>query len=77
MCGCALATGPDESNYTRLYCPECGWNWYDPPVPVTLVLVTTDEGTVYTRRSRSSGPLVGRLRLHPRGERARTLPCAR
>jgi NADH pyrophosphatase NudC (nudix superfamily) len=72
MCGCALATGPDESNYTRLYCPECGWNWYDPPVPVTLVLVTTDEGHVVYTRKKSFEP--GRWSVVsgfiPRGERA-------
>ncbi len=72
MCGCALADGPDTSGYLRLYCPECGWNWYDPPVPVTLVLVTTEDGNVVYTRKRTFE--LGRWSVVsgfiPRGERA-------
>ena len=72
MCGCALADGPDTSGYHRLYCPECGWNWYDPPVPVTLVLVTTEDGNVVYTRKRTFEP--GRWSVvsgfTPKGERA-------
>ena len=72
MCGCALADGPDTSGYHRLYCPECGWNWYDPPVPVTLVLVTTEDGNVVYTRKRTFEP--GRWSVVsgfiPKGERA-------
>ena len=71
-CGAALARGPDTSGYVRKYCAACGWSWYDPPTPVTLVLVTTDEGdVVYCRKQ--SFPL-GRWSVVsgfiPRGERA-------
>ncbi|MFN8558182.1 MAG: NUDIX domain-containing protein [Dehalococcoidia bacterium] len=43
-----------------------------PTPPVTLVLVTTDDGRVVYCRKRSfrARPLVGRIRLHPRGEPA-------
>ena len=72
MCGCGLADGPDTSGYERRYCPECGWNWYDPPVPVTLVLVTTDDGNVVYTRKRTFEP--GRWSVVsgfiPKGERA-------
>ena len=72
MCGCALVSGPDESAYVRLYCPECNWSWYDPPVPVTLVLVSTEEGHVVYTRKRTFEP--GRWSVVsgfiPRGERA-------
>src|SRR5262245_11795316 len=72
MCGCQLEAGPDENSYVRLYCPECGWSWYDPPVPITLVLVTNDEGHVVYTRKKSFEP--GRWSVVsgfiPRGERA-------
>ena len=72
MCGCALVAAPDESGHARLSCPECGWSWYDPPVPVTLVLVTTDEGNVVYTRKKTFEP--GRWSVVsgfiPRGERA-------
>lgn len=72
MCGCALAAGGDEHSHPRLHCPECGWSWYDPPVPVTLVLVTTDDGSVVYTRKRAFEP--GRWSVVsgfiPRGERA-------
>jgi argininosuccinate lyase len=72
MCGAALAGGPDESGDEHRYCPECGWKWYDPPVPVTLVLVTTDDGQVVYVRKKAFEP--GRWSVVsgfiPRGERA-------
>ena len=72
MCGCGLADGPDTTGYQRRYCPECGRNWYDPPVPVTLVLVTTDDGNVVYTRKRTFEP--GRWSVVsgfiPKGERA-------
>lgn len=72
MCGYALTQRPDESNYVRLTCTECHWSWYDPPTPVTLVLVTTDDGQVVYTRKRTFEP--GRWSVVsgfiPRGERA-------
>jgi NAD+ diphosphatase len=51
-CGVALRDDLDGSSHGRLKCPACGWTWYNPPVPVTLVLVTTDDGRmVYTRKN--------------------------
>jgi NADH pyrophosphatase NudC (nudix superfamily) len=72
MCGCPLADGPDGSGHPHRYCPACGWKWYDPPVPVTLVLVTTDDGRVVYTRKKAFEP--GRWSVVsgfiPRGERA-------
>jgi 8-oxo-dGTP diphosphatase len=73
-CGTEMAHGPDESGYMRRYCPACGWSWYDPPTPVTLVLVTTDTGEVVYCRKKSFPP--GRWSVVsgfiPRGETAET-----
>lgn len=72
MCGCALISRADESVSIRLHCPECDWAWYNPPVPVTLVLVTNDAGEVLYTRKRSFAP--GRWSVVsgfiPSGERA-------
>jgi NAD+ diphosphatase len=72
MCGCPLADGPDDSGHQHRHCPACGWKWYDPPVPVTLVLVTTDDGQVVYTRKKTFEP--GRWSVVsgfiPRGERA-------
>ncbi|HLZ70271.1 MAG TPA: NUDIX domain-containing protein [Dehalococcoidia bacterium] len=71
-CGTALGFGPDESGYDRQFCTACGWTWYDPPTPVTLVLVTLDDGRVVYTRKNSFEP--GRWSVVsgfiPRGERA-------
>jgi NADH pyrophosphatase NudC (nudix superfamily) len=71
-CGVAMSEGPDPSGHVRRYCPGCGWSWYDPPTPVTLVLVTTDAGEVVYCRKNSFPP--GRWSVVsgfiPRGERA-------
>jgi NADH pyrophosphatase NudC (nudix superfamily) len=71
-CGDPLQDGPDASGQMRRYCPACGWSWYDPPTPVTLVLVTTDDGNVVYCRKHSFPP--GRWSVVsgfiPRGERA-------
>ena len=71
-CGTALREGPDDSGHVRRYCPACNWSWYDPPTPVTLVLVTTDDGRVVYCRKNSLPP--GRWSVVsgfiPRGERA-------
>jgi NADH pyrophosphatase NudC (nudix superfamily) len=56
MCGCALAGGADGIAHARLRCPDCGWTWYNPPVPVTLVLVTTEDGRVVYTRKRAFEP---------------------
>lgn len=72
MCGYVLVRDSDEHEHPRLRCPDCGWSWYDPPVPVTLILVTTDEGHVVYTRKRTFEP--GRWSVVsgfiPRGERA-------
>lgn len=50
-CGFALEPVPEGGGHARARCPACGRRWYESPVPVTLVLVTTDEGNVvYTRK---------------------------
>lgn len=71
-CGTALQELPDESGHVHHQCPDCGWRWYNPPTPVTLVLVTTDEGKVVYCRKKSFEP--GRWSVVsgfiPRGERA-------
>jgi 8-oxo-dGTP diphosphatase len=71
-CGAGMEHGPDDSGYHRGYCPACGWSWYDPPVPITLVLVTTDSGEVVYCRKNSFPP--GRWSVVsgfiPRGEQA-------
>jgi NAD+ diphosphatase len=51
-CGTLLVARSGEGGHALASCPACGWRWYNPPVPVTLVLVTTDEGNVvYTRKN--------------------------
>jgi NADH pyrophosphatase NudC (nudix superfamily) len=71
-CGTATAFGRDEHECDRYYCPACGWTWYSPPTPVTLVLVTTDDGNVVYARKKTFEP--GRWSVVsgfiPRGERA-------
>lgn len=71
-CGHRLQTGPDASGYQRQFCPECGWDWYDPPTPVTLVLVTTPDGQVVYTRKNSFPPGIWSVvsGFIPRGERA-------
>lgn len=56
MCGDALTGGGSEIGHQRQRCQACGWAWYNPPVPVTLVLVTTDDGQVVYTRKRSFEP---------------------
>lgn len=71
-CGTGMRDGPDESGYPHRFCPDCGWRWYDPPTPVTLVLVTMPDGRVVYTRKNSFEP--GRWSVVsgfiPRGERA-------
>lgn len=71
-CGRELVAGPDHSGEHHQSCPTCGWTWYNPPVPVTLVVVTTDDGRVVYCRKNSFEP--GRWSVVsgfiPRGERA-------
>lgn len=51
-CGQILEAGPDSSGHPHQFCPACSWTWYDPPVPITLVLVVTDDGqVVYVRKN--------------------------
>lgn len=48
-CGSALEVVTGSLAWKR--CPDCGWSWHDSPVPVVLVLLTTDDGrVVYTRK---------------------------
>lgn len=72
QCGTALQEGPDQSGHRHRFCPACAWRWYDPPTPVTLVLVTNDDGNVVYCRKASFVP--GRWSVVsgfiPRGERA-------
>lgn len=71
-CGAALIDDRDQHQYPCQRCPACGWTWYNPPVPVTLVLVTMPDGRVVYTRKRSFEP--GRWSVVsgfiPRGERA-------
>lgn len=71
-CGTALQEGPDAEGYAHLFCNSCGWTWYNPPTPVTLVLVTMPDGQVVYTRKHSFEP--GRWSVVsgfiPRGERA-------
>jgi 8-oxo-dGTP diphosphatase len=71
-CGTAMEDGPDTSGHVRRFCPSCAWSWYDPPTPVTLVLVTMPNGDVVYCRKNSFAP--GRWSVVsgfiPRGERA-------
>lgn len=51
QCGHTLTACEDESGEEHLRCDRCGWVWYDPPVPVVLVVVMRDDGQiVYTRK---------------------------
>ena len=72
QCGQALVNRADESGHHHRSCPACGWRWYDPPTPVTLVLVTTEDGNVVYCRKRRFAP--GRWSVVsgfiPRGESA-------
>lgn len=72
QCGAELHEGPDKSGHQRRSCPACNWAWYDPPTPVTLVLVTTTDGNVVYCRKNSFEP--GRWSVVsgfiPKGERA-------
>ncbi len=71
-CGTALEQRPDDTGHSHRRCPACQWTWYDPPVPVTLVLVTTADRQVVYCRKRSFAP--GRWSVVsgfiPRGEPA-------
>ncbi len=52
QCGTRLCDGSDESGHRHAFCPACSWRWYDPPTPVTLVVVTTpDRNVVYCRKN--------------------------
>lgn len=71
-CGTQLVTDTDESGHARQICGSCGWNWYDPPTPITLVVVTTEDGQVVYTRKNSFPPglwsvVAGYI---PKGERA-------
>jgi NAD+ diphosphatase len=72
MCGDVLTHEHDDFDHPRHRCPSCHWTWYDPPTPVTLVLVTTDDGRVVYVRKKAFEP--GRWSVVsgfiPRGERA-------
>jgi NADH pyrophosphatase NudC (nudix superfamily) len=71
-CGTPTEFGPDPQGAHRHHCAACGWAWYNPPTPVTLVLVTTADGQVVYTRKKSFEP--GRWSVVsgfiPRGERA-------
>jgi NAD+ diphosphatase len=71
-CGTALEARVDHSEHPCQRCPDCGWSWYDPPTPVTLVLVTMPDGRVVYTRKKTFEP--GRWSVVsgfiPRGERA-------
>src|SRR5262245_42013058 len=71
-CGAETRFGPDEHGSERFHCTACGWAYYNPPTPVTLVLVTTTDGLVVYTRKRSFEP--GRWSVVsgfiPKGERA-------
>jgi NADH pyrophosphatase NudC (nudix superfamily) len=71
-CGYGLEEGPDHSGHPHRYCTSCGWTWYDPPVPITLVMVTMPNGDVVYCRKNSFPP--GRWSVVsgfvPRGESA-------
>lgn len=50
MCGEQLVDHFQSS--TKKICPKCAWKWYDYPVPVVVVLVTTEDGNmVYVRKN--------------------------
>lgn len=50
-CGHVLEASLDTSGHPHQFCPSCGWVWYDPPTPITLVLVVTADGqVVYVRK---------------------------
>ncbi len=72
QCGTALEQRPDATGHPHRRCPSCQWTWYDPPTPVTLVLVTTPERQVVYCRKHSFAP--GRWSVVsgfiPRGEPA-------
>lgn len=72
QCGQVLHTNHDESGHLHLACPGCQWTWYDPPTPVTLVLVTTADGqVVYTRKNSFPSGLWSVVSgFIPKGERA-------
>src|SRR5205085_8532827 len=72
QCGTEMNDGPDTSGYVRRFCPSCAWAWYDPPTPVTLVLVTTADGNVVYCRKHVFPPGVWSVvsGFIPRGERA-------
>ena len=72
QCGTEMHEGPDTSGHVRRYCPACAWAWYDPPTPVTLVLVTTAGGNVVYCRKNSFPAGVWSVvsGFIPRGERA-------
>jgi NAD+ diphosphatase len=71
-CGQPTRQRTDESGTTHNRCTACGWRWYNPPVPIVLVLCTTDDGQVVYTRKKSFEP--GRWSVVsgfvPRGEAA-------
>jgi NAD+ diphosphatase len=71
-CGTATSVTADEHGAQRHHCSACGWSYYNPPTPVTLVLVTTDDGNIVYTRKKHFAP--GRWSVVsgfiPRGERA-------
>lgn len=50
-CGELLMVEDEQKTGAKKRCPKCLWKWYDSPIPVVLVLVTTADGQiVYVRR---------------------------
>lgn len=51
-CGAGLIEFVDEGGWRRKRCGDCGWKWYNNPLPVVLVLGVTGDGHVlFTRKS--------------------------
>ncbi|MDV2581586.1 NUDIX domain-containing protein [Alkalibacillus haloalkaliphilus] len=50
-CGELLNLNQGNESRAKKICPHCNWKWYSNPVPVVVVLVTTEKGDiVYARQ---------------------------
>jgi NAD+ diphosphatase len=51
-CGALLKTNQSAQSSAKKICPNCNWKWYEPPIPVVVVLLSNvSNDIVYVRHS--------------------------
>jgi 8-oxo-dGTP diphosphatase len=45
-CGASLITKKDEEGKSRKICPNCGWTFYENPVPASACVVLNDKNEI-------------------------------